>query len=82
MYSILPSSVANELRHHRPVPARKYESVTILFSGIVGFADFCTRNSDNIGAMKIVQLLNDCYTNFDALIDPKFNKNVYKVCAY
>ncbi|KAK2170347.1 hypothetical protein LSH36_3g16010 [Paralvinella palmiformis] len=72
-------SVANELRHHRPVPARKYESVTVLFSGIVGFADFCTRNSDNVGAMKIVQLLNDCYTKFDALIGPKFNKNVYKV---
>ena len=37
MYSILPASVANELRHNRPVPPRRFDPVTILFSGIVGF---------------------------------------------
>ena len=78
MYSILPPSVANELRHQRPVPPRKFDSVTILFSGIVGFGDFCARNSDTAKAMKIVQLLNNCYTHFDKLIDPKKNPNVYK----
>ena len=29
--------VANELRHNRPVPPRRFDPVTILFSGIVGF---------------------------------------------
>lgn len=37
LYSVLPPSVANELRHGRPVAARRYEMVTLLFSGIVGF---------------------------------------------
>ncbi|CAM1304733.1 GUCY1B3 (predicted), partial [Pycnogonum litorale] len=79
LYSILPPSVANELRHKRPVPARKYECVTILFSGIIGFSNYCTKNSDSTGAMKIVKLLNDLYTTFDVLTDPKKNPNVYKV---
>lgn len=79
LYSILPPSVANELRHHRPVPAKKYECVTILFSGIVGFSQYCAKNSDSNGAKKIVQLLNNIYTTFDVLTDPKKNPNVYKV---
>lgn len=36
LYSVLPPSVANELRHKRPVAARKYETATIMFSGIAG----------------------------------------------
>lgn len=76
---MLPASVANELRHERPVPAMKYECVTILFSGIVGFSDFCARNSDSKGAMRIVNLLNSIYTTFDVLTDPRANPHVYKV---
>ncbi|KAG8192153.1 hypothetical protein JTE90_027795 [Oedothorax gibbosus] len=79
LYSILPPSVANELRHHRPVPAKKFERVTILFSGIVGFSQYCTRNSDSNAARKIVNLLNNIYTTFDVLTDPKINPNIYKV---
>ncbi|XP_067663587.1 guanylate cyclase soluble subunit beta-1-like [Haliotis asinina] len=79
MYSILPPSVANELRHQRPVPARKYNDVTLMFSGIVGFGDFCAKNSDALGGMKIVQLLNSVYTKFDVLLDPKENPNIFKV---
>ncbi|CAG2171458.1 unnamed protein product, partial [Oppiella nova] len=79
LYSVLPPSVANELRHQRPVPAKKYECVTLLFSGIVGFSQYCAKNSDSMGAMKIVHLLNSIYTTFDVLTDPKKNPNVYKV---
>ncbi|OQR70811.1 guanylate cyclase soluble subunit beta-1-like [Tropilaelaps mercedesae] len=79
LYSILPPSVANELRHNRPVPAKKYDQVTILFSGVVGFTDYCRRHADSHGAMKIVKLLNDIYTSFDILTDPRTNPNVYKV---
>lgn len=82
LYSILPPSVANELRHQRPVPAKKYESVTILFSGIVGFSQYCAKHSDSNGAKKIVQLLNNIYTTFDVLTDPKKNPNIYKVIIY
>ncbi|KAH9421795.1 Guanylate cyclase soluble subunit beta-1 [Dermatophagoides pteronyssinus] len=79
LYSVLPPSVANELRHQRPVPAKKYECVTLLFSGIVGFNDYCAKNADSKGAMKIVKLLNNLYTTFDVLTDPKKNPDVYKV---
>ncbi len=80
VYSVLPASVAHELRHQRPVPASKYECVTVLFSGIVGFSEFCALHSDTVSAMKIVNLLNVTYTELDRLIDPSINPNVFKVC--
>uniref|UniRef100_A0A0B6ZPJ3 Guanylate cyclase soluble subunit beta-1 n=1 Tax=Arion vulgaris TaxID=1028688 RepID=A0A0B6ZPJ3_9EUPU len=79
MYSILPPSVANELRHRRPVNAMKYPNVTLLFSGIVGFSQFCAEHSDTEGAMKIVELLNLVYTRFDEMLEPAINPNIFKV---
>jgi len=79
LYSVLPPTVANELRNNRPVPAKRFQPVTILFSGIVGFGDFCARNSDTSGAIRIVNLLNKIYTTFDVLTEPKRNPFVYKV---
>lgn len=79
LYSVLPISVANELRHGRPVLPKRFDCVTLLFSGIVGFSDYCAVNSDSKGAMKIVRMLNQLYTAFDTLTDPKKNPNVYKV---
>lgn len=79
LYSVLPISIANELRHKRPVLPRRYEVVTLLFSGIVGFSDYCSRHTDIAGASKIVKMLNDLYTAFDCLTDEKKNPNVYKV---
>lgn len=79
LYSVLPPTVANELRNERPVPAKRFQPVTILFSGIVGFSEFCARNSDSSGAIRIVNLLNKIYTTFDVLTEPKRNPYVYKV---
>lgn len=79
LYSVLPPTVANELRNNRPVPAKRFQPVTILFSGIVGFSDFCAKNSDSSGAIRIVSLLNKIYTTFDVLTEPKRNPYVYKV---
>lgn len=79
LYSVLPITVANELRHKRPVPARRYDPCTVLFSGIVRFAEYCAANADAKGAMKIVNLLNELYTIFDDLTDPKVNPDIYKV---
>jgi len=76
---VLPISVATELRHKRPVPPKRFECVTLLFSGIVGFSDYCAGHADSKGAMKIVRMLNQLYTAFDVLTDPKKNPNVYKV---
>ncbi|XP_067000206.1 guanylate cyclase soluble subunit beta-1 [Anabrus simplex] len=79
LYSVLPISVANELRHKRPVPARKYDCVTLLFSGVVGFSELCAANTDSRGAMKIVQMLGELYTAFDVLTDSQKNPKLYKV---
>lgn len=79
LYSVLPPSVANELRHKRPVPAKRYDNLTILFSGIVGFNAFCSKHASAEGAIKIVNLLNDVYTRFDILTDSRKNPYVYKV---
>ncbi|EGV95970.1 Guanylate cyclase soluble subunit beta-1 [Cricetulus griseus] len=82
LYSVLPPSVANELRHKRPVPAKRYDNVTILFSGIVGFNAFCSKHASGEGAMKIVNLLNDLYTRFDTLTDSRKNPFVYKASPH
>ncbi|CAL4065150.1 unnamed protein product [Meganyctiphanes norvegica] len=79
LYSVLPLSVANELRHKRPVPPKKFEQVTLLFSGIVGFSDYCSRHTDIAGASKIVKMLNELFQAFDTLTAPKASPNVYKV---
>lgn len=79
LYSVLPISVANELRHQRPVNPKRYDQVTLMFSGIVGFSQYCAANTSAEGAMKIVKMLNELYTIFDSLTDSKSNSNVYKV---
>lgn len=53
--------------------------MTILFLGVVGFSQFCQKNSDEKKAMKIVELLNTVDTSFDVLTDPQKNPNFYKV---
>lgn len=60
----------------------RYDSVTLLFSGIVGFAQYCAANTDAEGAMKIVKILNELYTIFDALCDTKRIPNIYKVSLF
>uniref|UniRef100_H2ZCI6 Guanylate cyclase soluble subunit beta-1 n=1 Tax=Ciona savignyi TaxID=51511 RepID=H2ZCI6_CIOSA len=79
LYAVLPHWVANQLRHKKKVPPKRFDNVTILFSGLVGFSEFCAKNTSSDGAMKIVQLLNTVYTTFDRLSDPKTNPYVYKV---
>lgn len=77
VYSILPPTVADKLRVGRAVEAVKYDSVSILFSGVCDFNRFCNNNSP----MMVVNMLNELYTKFDALAEPRIY-NVYKVSSY
>ena len=72
IHSILPETVAKQLRNGEKVDAEKFSVVTILFSDIKGFTNICA----SCEPIQVVELLNDMYTLFDSQLA---KNNVYKV---
>jgi class 3 adenylate cyclase len=65
LHNILPVSIATRLKENAQTIADGFKTVTVLFADIAGF----TRLSENISPEKLVGILNNIFSRFDALSD-------------
>jgi len=61
---VLPSAVAEQLKRHGRVPARKIDNLGVLFADIAGF----TRYASRLPPHAVVLVLDELFSRFDALV--------------
>lgn len=64
LLNILPQATAEELKETGTTKARRYDSVTVLFSDFVNF----TGIADSLPAESLVQEIHRCYSAFDEIL--------------
>ncbi|EGT33806.1 hypothetical protein CAEBREN_31084 [Caenorhabditis brenneri] len=69
---MLPKQVAERLKAGQAVEPESFDMVTVFFSDLVKFTDLATKCSP----FQVVNLLNEVFSNFDAIIE---KHDVYKV---
>ncbi|XP_043280235.1 guanylate cyclase 32E [Venturia canescens] len=72
LHRMFPRTVAESLKRGEPIEAESFDSVTILFSDIVGFTELAANSTP----LEVVTLLNELYTYYDYIIS---HYDVYKV---
>ncbi|XP_074644029.1 uncharacterized protein LOC141900875 [Tubulanus polymorphus] len=72
LYEMLPKMVAETLKRRKDVDAEYFQSVSVMFTGIVDFDKICGK----ISPIQTVDLLGKIYSRLDALIS---KYNAYKV---
>ncbi|MEB3829334.1 adenylate/guanylate cyclase domain-containing protein [Phormidium sp. CCY1219] len=63
LLNILPQPIANRLQDGENPIADRFDNVSVLFADLVGFTQFCSEQPPE----KLVQLLNQIFSNFDKL---------------
>jgi adenylate cyclase len=64
LLNILPEDTAKELKEHGKVKAKKYDSVTVLFTDFIGF----TAYAENLPPEKLVETVDFYFSKFDEII--------------
>ena len=65
LLNILPEETAFELKHSGKVKAKRFESVTVLFTDFEGF----TQYAENLDPEKLVESIDYYFSKFDAIIE-------------
>ncbi|CAN1554448.1 CHD domain containing protein [Flavobacteriaceae bacterium] len=65
LLNILPEETAFELKHNGKVQAKRFESVSVLFTDFEGF----TQYAENLAPEKLVESIDYYFSKFDAIIE-------------
>ncbi|MEQ8302699.1 MAG: adenylate/guanylate cyclase domain-containing protein [Cyclobacteriaceae bacterium] len=65
LLNILPEGTANELKQAGKVSAKRFESVTVLFTDFIGF----TQYAENLSPEQLVKRVDFYFSKFDAIVE-------------